>query len=431
MRYTYGQKDTSANANRLSNSVPASYTIVKDGTDYYGECNNPTGNDITANTSPATVINAALLAAEGEGGGLVFLKSGLFLDDYGTTPIQIKNNTHLLGSGKNTILRTNNATTDAIIRVASKYYWSVENMQLDTSTTQTAGHYIYAQNVSGSGIHQNLLRNLWLDSPYEGILFDSDVRWTNIENVAIKDPQTKGIVMNESSFIFGDSVHVYSDTPPATYTHSLHMMHAFSCYFTRCEFVQARTYGVISDPAGGVTNQFLRFDNCVVETYESAGAGDGWVFTDTNGGKNEGIYLTECWGCWARHGAIFENVESAHVNGGAFHGNGRHGIWIKGTSTKDVQIHDATIAINSRETTNTYDGVHVDAAVCHFKVMGNNFYGANFLGFGAAPAMKNSVLVAAGASDYYIILGNVSFDMGTGGVSDGGTGVNKVVADNV
>lgn len=103
MRHTYGQKITSANLNKIANSVAASYTIYKDGNDYYGECNIPGGEDLTANSSASIVIQAAHNALSE--GGKIYIDSVSEL----TTTVTISNNNVELefvefgGTGENAI----------------------------------------------------------------------------------------------------------------------------------------------------------------------------------------------------------------------------------------------------------------------------------------------------------------------------------------
>ena len=104
MRHDFGQKAKSSDANRLSNSIPASYTIYKDGTDYYGERNFPGGSDIIPNTDANTVIQAAINALPATG-GTVFIKAATYAL---TDEIQMKSHVAIIGEGRDsTILKLN------------------------------------------------------------------------------------------------------------------------------------------------------------------------------------------------------------------------------------------------------------------------------------------------------------------------------------
>ena len=80
------------------------------------------------------------------------------------------------------------------------------------------------------------------------------------------------------------------------------------------------------------------------------------------------------------------------------------------------------IAACGQATTNTYNGITVGAGVSRFKIIGNTI-GKLVSGTGSQYA---GILVIGGASDYYVITGNVSI-----GLADGGTGTNKVVGQNI
>jgi hypothetical protein len=171
--------------------------------------------------------------------------------------------------------------------------------------------------------------------------------------------------------------------------------------------------------------------NVAVEMNQSADAGDAFVWTNEEGGTNEGVYLTECWACSARHGIILDGVEDAIVLGGEVHGNDMHGIWIQDTDTVSVKIDSVKVAVNSRTQTNTYDNIHVDANITKFSITDNVIYGSNIFGETGEPYARYGIRVDTGDSNWYVIADNLCVDHGTSGISDGGSGSDKSVVDNV
>lgn len=107
MRVTYGEKAQSAHANRLSNSVPANYTVYMDGETTYAEACAPGLSDISG-LDAATVINAAITA-----GNSIYIKAGTYnLSD----PIIVTENTTICGSGKYTTILYGLDPTESIIK---------------------------------------------------------------------------------------------------------------------------------------------------------------------------------------------------------------------------------------------------------------------------------------------------------------------------
>lgn len=78
---------------------------------------------------------------------------------------------------------------------------------------------------------------------------------------------------------------------------------------------------------------------------------------------------------------------------------------------------------------NTYNNVTIAAGVSGFQIVNNRFLPDPP---GATQQSARPVVIAAGASDGYSVCGNLSHGhAGAGTISDGGTGVNKVVTNNV
>jgi len=115
------------------------------------------------------------------------------------------------------------------------------------------------------------------------------------------------------------------------------------------------------------------------------------------------------------------------VRGHRVFGNAKEGI-LHNAGPDNVLVTGGRVGDNSVLTADTYDGVAVAADATHFSYQGN------FLGDSPSVAGNNqrySLIVNTGASDYYVVADNIVQGSTTGGVSDGGSGVNKRVANNV
>jgi len=109
--------------------------------------------------------------------------------------------------------------------------------------------------------------------------------------------------------------------------------------------------------------------------------------------------------------------------------NGKHGILI--SAGTEAKVSDNFLCINSVNSSGTYNGVTVSSGISRVTISNNSV--------GLIPPFTSSgqsygIYVSAGASDYYIIQGNLGQGATgnvNGTVQDNGSGVNKSVTGNV
>lgn len=157
--------------------------------------------------------------------------------------------------------------------------------------------------------------------------------------------------------------------------------------------------------------------------------------------NNHGFHLADIRGidlqnCYANSNdvngiRIGDNVVLAKVLGGIINGNGQHGLMLL-DGAKETMIANNWVMGNGQDTVNTYDGIHVEGGTTHFSIEGNRC-GGSIVTYGSTGVgqQRYGINVSTGASDNYMIHGNRARYNGTGGINDGGTGVNKIVADNL
>jgi hypothetical protein len=133
--------------------------------------------------------------------------------------------------------------------------------------------------------------------------------------------------------------------------------------------------------------------------------------------------------CWFSNrpesGGTINNADGIRFNGGGAINCGKHGIVVGASATRVVFTGGFAARGNSTTLANGFDGIRFEAGASDFIVSGCTLGGS--LGFGT---QAYGVRVAAGASDRYVIADNLTTGNGTGGVLDGGAGVNKRVANN-
>jgi hypothetical protein len=406
---------------------PYSYILFKDASTYYAK-NGLTGAIDYSGTNASQVIDNALAV-----GGTIFLRKGEYYLS-GELKINVAG-TSIIGEGSGTkLIIISGATKSAI--VVTKPNFRISNLVINSTITKTAGFgiaidgattFVYTGNDRIGVVNE--IKDVIIENQWIGLSIDQNSMMVYLENIDIRNSYDKGIVLDNASFIYLNKITTFNWI--RTYSIGLHLIKAFSIYASECEFLNAHDYGVLSNPPTGVTNQWLRFVNCAVETNETDTGGDGWVFTNNQGGNNEGVYLYDFWATSTRNGIILDGVNDAQIVGAQAHGNARHGLWIQDTNTKQVEIKGGHFSVNSRAANNTYDGIHVDAGISHFSIIGTIIYGNNIYGETGTVFQRYAIRVDVGASDWYIITENLVRYNGSYGVSDGGTGTHKLVTDNV
>lgn len=169
---------------------------------------------------------------------------------------------------------------------------------------------------------------------------------------------------------------------------------------------------------GKVPPNFGFFTNCLADT----GNGVGWHFE-----AGTSMRLTNSWAATYRvYGVLVNNVDGLSITDSRIYNNGSTGI-VLNSGAHNVTIKDSTITGNSRLASGTKPGISVAAGVSGFQILDNVI--------GAADTFGNwqsyGVQIAAGASNEFMIAGNKLRPNVTGGLSNGATGTQTVVANNL
>lgn len=171
------------------------------------------------------------------------------------------------------------------------------------------------------------------------------------------------------------------------------------CFTTRCAWDSGSSHGLLYAPVG----------TGIVRTMVSV---EDWSATNEN------------------HGVAVNAPAGAAVNGLKFIGlrslnNVQSGVAL--LSGSNISVSESIISGNSSNVSGAHSGVLVTSGVSEFSITG-----CDIRPYGPFPNwQKYGVEVQPGASDWYTIAMNRLYGNVTGGLSDGGTGVNKVVGMNL
>jgi hypothetical protein len=131
-----------------------------------------------------------------------------------------------------------------------------------------------------------------------------------------------------------------------------------------------------------------------------------------------------CFEASSLRGMLINAATRVAWRGGQFYNNRQEAIRLN--ATEDFDLSEARIGNNSQESANTFDDVFISPGISTFKITGNTFKA--ILPTRILP--KWNIGIAAGASDHYVVTGNImpGFYL-TGAISDGGTGPHKMMCN--
>jgi hypothetical protein len=136
------------------------------------------------------------------------------------------------------------------------------------------------------------------------------------------------------------------------------------------------------------------------------------------------VDFDNCFEASSLRGMLINAATRVAWHGGQFYNNRQEAVRLN--AAEDFDLSEARIGNNSQESANTFDDVFISPGISTFKVMGNTFKA--ILPTRILP--KWNIAIAAGASDHYVVTGNImpGFYL-TGAISDGGTGPHKMMCN--
>jgi len=386
------------------------------------------GGTAAANT---TALNNAITAAASTCGAVVipaayqvnsFTVPGcVFLVGYGTsTSILYQNNT----TGAFITFNGTNAGLDGIGVITTVAASSGDTIHVNAGGIRLLNFSLYAAGTSGQHMHNGI----HLDADNAALYYIDNFVISGAENAGIVsgDPSNStsttppiGIISNGQIGSYGSGVGVLLyQNGGTTWSNiqELHGAHGFQTYAGAGQVIFAQY-----------------FVNCFADSNSS----DAWSI-GSNGGKVGDIHLSNVWGSTSSgghglsiQGAAAGQIDGVNIQGGAFVNNNKAGITLAQAS--NITINGADIFNNSQASSGGYPGVSVAAGTSGFTITNNTIGAGGISKLKGFPSQQSyGVVVNPGSSDGYII----EFNRGSGNlsttfVSDGGTGVNKRVDNNI
>lgn len=125
--------------------------------------------------------------------------------------------------------------------------------------------------------------------------------------------------------------------------------------------------------------------------------------------------------------SVLNGGDAIELVGNNFDRDAISGVYLN-TTAKGILIANNNFVSNNYSNSANDHGISIAAGVSDFVITGNRFTNSPYAMY--TGHQKYGIYVANGASDRYIITNNLVSGNETGGVYDGGTGVNKNVSNN-
>lgn len=384
----------------------------------------PTQVSAVVNQTLAADVTTAVQNAFNSGESLFGPRGTYRLDG----PVSIPIYSDFQGSGVTTLFR---AMSDSFAFSFTGDQISVRNFQVDARASQSAGG---AFNYSGAGSNirmsdmffgSNLFYGLFIAPGVanKGGYFFNTLRWNGVAGchtgIRIGDDQ------HSVSDIYFSDVSATASTVADMNTWLDIWNFVDTPVFTDCLFIKATpssaaiTIGTAT-ATQGVTG--ARFNNVVVDTITGIGVEVGRA-SDL---EFNGLSVQTCTDVGVELAASTE-IREVRMRGGVVQGCGKTGIFVF-AGPSDVLLDGVMVSNNNTSNTANTHGIRV-VNNQHVKVV--NCTSGNLTYPPVAGHQKYGLMIDIDTTDYYTVIGNDFSRNETGGLSDGGTGVNKFVSSNL
>lgn len=373
-----------------------------------------TGDGTTDDTSS---IQSALTAV-GATGGILYFPKGTYKI---TSALSVTGAVQLLGAGRGATVITT-ANNQNIFNCTSIWQdgWKISGMTLKkTGATATSGIAINID-TAANGVVEDVM----IQSTYSGISIKAS-QATLIKKVDLWWFEKYGIVAQGDNCnditIRNCFINAAVDNSTASYTpgsigiylyEKCEGVNVFECEVIYCENA---LYTSASSNTKGHRPAHCKFHSCF---FDIAGAAS--YITNASD-----LTFVDCW--FSCYGLNIQNTQVVSFVGCTFGHCYQHGCSVSATA-KFTSFNSCKFVSNSFQTTNTYSGLVIAANTTDFVIQ--NCIATNFTGTGYTWGQNTGIFVATGTSDRYIIADNLVSGNLTAGISDGGSGVNKRVANN-
>lgn len=294
-------------------------------------------------------------------------------------------------------------------------YFSLASLSTEHVTQGTSG----GAAIDFDGTYYGTIDDFYAYKPYAGVQYRNGSNSHTGQRIFIEDASQNAVLVSSSvNVAWGEFQLLNSNTATLCALGCIRLVGGVE----GCNFVSGHTYqgvyALTTDANAFVFGQVpaynkfhaVYFDGCTTSTIN----------------KSVELDFVDCWFSGRPgNGISIIEADGVRFNGGGAINCGQSGVLVQ-AGAKRVSIKNFAARSNSVSTPNTHSGITVAAGATDFQITGCTLTNG-FLNFGT---QKFGVEVQPGASDRYVITGNLIGGNGTAGVSDNGTGTNKTVSGN-
>lgn len=377
-------------------------------------------------TDDTAALQAALDAVPSSG-GTVLLPAGTYI--VSSTLVIDKDSTVLSGIGPSSVIQTPaSALGIDVIRIGNgsttRSQCGIRELRITSNGQKTAGVGIHL-----TKCFKIWLKNLLIEKQYRSLQYSNTTEvWLSSSDV--RDTKEHGLLLSNdlmSGFDWYITDCVF-DNPDVVNTGSgIHWDGGETLVVSGVDLLRFNT-GLYINPTNGRESRFGFMTNLIMDTCIDNNV----RISNTGSGNTVGLTFVNCWsGTAANYGVLIDKPGSGLVQGvrwmgGKIFHNGLAGFRLAGG--QDVHISDCDIIANSQTSSANRHGVEVAGGVSEFSIKGCRIGG----GYQQGDTQGYAIHLDSGASDHYIIMGNDCHgNNNTPKINDNGTGLNKVVANNL
>jgi hypothetical protein len=335
-----------------------------------------------------------------------------------------------ISSGNMLLYGTNSGTTRIVQFTAADNLFTIanggspvnqvtlKNLQLEYNTASPSGLTIYCDDC-----WRTTFWHLVFGDPGAAHLFSTGIWASGGNQVFVEESQfnvaaSQGMYFAGTGDVYLSNLEINGQAADTTTTGIVFDSGVGGVYATNVNVTSGETgYLFENTQEGGIVPKFGFFTHCLADTLN----GEGWDFEAA-----ASMRLTNSWAATGNYGILIKNAQGISITDSRIYNNVEAGIWLS-TGATDVTIKDSTITANSRTSSGSSPGILVSAGVGRFQILNNEIGAAD--GFSATQSY--GVLISSGASDNFMIVGNDLQNNVTGEYSNGGTGIHKVIANNL
>jgi hypothetical protein len=333
-------------------------------------------------------------------------------------------NIRIIGEGSSSIIKQSLTTPSVIVCTGSSVIF--ENLSLTYTSTATSAVAALAVG-TGAAIFDVRCNNVYISKCYHGIIVQNQ-NGGYYRNLNIGPNTGTAFWINTSSNIDLDNFSFTNTATPPSTSCALQMTGP-SQGNTICNGECYQSYFPLILGGGGVgianNPAYCKF----VNVFFDSGTREAFIQEAYE------VTFVDCWHSNGRNvggagnfpGANISGGSGIHYIGGQAFSCGSHGYVVNAGT--NITFNGVSAISNSNTAgLGSAHGITIAAGITDFSIIGctckniSSMSGTSNQGWG--------IIVVAGASDRYIIHGNLISTNVTGGVSDAGAGVNKLVAGN-